>query len=202
MAADVQALDHAAHRDAQEFVGRGDHLVGNPRVLRAENQRERPPGDIESLGRHVLAVGRGGHDAVTRPAERSDGLRRRRMLPNVNPPLGAACDVGIRFEGAQGFDGVHLLHPERLAVADQRRGVLPVVHVLGQHGHVAGPHADRLPQHVVALGRHELPEAGDALPAGARLGAEIRQSVICGIFHRRRGFSDSFRNATTRSHPP
>ena len=38
---DVQALDHAAHRDAQEFVGRSDHLVGNPGVLGAEDQRER-----------------------------------------------------------------------------------------------------------------------------------------------------------------
>ena len=103
------------------------------------------------------------------------------------------------------MDGL-MFDTERLAMADQRRGILPVVHVLGQHRHVARAHGDRLPQNGIPFRRHKPGEAGDALSGVCGIGAEIevrsRGVVICGIFHLHRGFSGSFRNAARRFRPP
>ena len=160
-------------------------------MLRSENQRERAACDIERFGRHVLAVGRGRDDAVTGTAQGGDGLSRRCMAPDVDPLVGAAHDVGIGLEPAERFHGVHLLHAERLAVANQRGGVLPVKHVLGQDGHVARTHGHRIAEYVMAFRGHEFRKAGNAfgIPCGV---------PISGICHLRRGFSGSFRSGPTR----
>ena len=103
------------------------------------------------------------------------------MTPDIDPLVGAAHDVGIGFEAAQRLDGVHLLHAERLAVADQGGGILPVVHILGQHGHVARTHGDRAAEYFITLGGRELRKAGDTF------GVPF-STLICGIFHLHRVF--------------
>ena len=101
------------------------------------------------------------------------------MAAHVDPLVRAARNVGIGFERAERLHGVHLLHAERLAMADQRRGILPVVHVLGQHRHVARAHGDRLPQNGIPFRRHKPGEAGDALSGVCGIGTEIDILQLC-----------------------
>ena len=64
---------------------------------------------VESLGRHILAVGCRRHDAVPVPAQCGERFGGSGMAPHVNPLVGAAGDIGIGIESAECLDGVHLL---------------------------------------------------------------------------------------------
>jgi len=150
-------------------------------VLGAEEKRERSRRHVERFGGGVVQVRRRGDDPVTPTAQRADQLRRRRMLADFDPFVGAAHDLHVRRKTAQLLHRMQLLHAECLAVAHQRARILRMERILHTDGHITRPHIHGATQRRVTLRGHKTRQVFD--PAGEQF---VRKSgAIFYIFHRR-----------------